>query len=92
MKSLNKTKNKLDNLKSQLGIPKDYTRNDLYKLWKESGLTIKEVAEMLYRSPEQARKYCYGYIEGRHMRLKIGDFFKNVIKNNKRIRKTLDKI
>ena len=76
---IEKIKVKIEIMKCDLGMYRDYKKEEIYELWKKSGLTLDKVAEKLHRSPEQARKYCYGCIEGRQMRLKIVDFFKSHI-------------
>jgi hypothetical protein len=79
---------KLDLLMQQLDCfflcREDYTRKEIYQLWKRSGLTICQVGYDLCKSYERAREYCYGVRMERKLRIEIAHYFKKKINEKKK--------
>ena len=71
--------NAIIEISKHIGILDDYSAYQIRMLWRKSGLTIKEVAALRYRSIDRAKQYCYGYLLSPKMRVVIGRFFIGVI-------------
>lgn len=52
---------------------------DLFGMWKQSGLTIDQVAGHFHRSRERAVQYCYCYKVSNKMRVELQRYYRQII-------------
>ena len=57
------------------GYSKKYSNKDIECLWRQSGLTVKEVSEMRVCSIERAWQYCHGKYMSNRLKIELAELF-----------------
>ena len=71
--------NLIDEIGVFLGYVPQYSNQDIYNLWKQSGLTYNDVSDYFCKSPERIRQYCHGEKCSNKLKIQIARYFKDTI-------------
>jgi len=79
-----KIRKHIDDLGICFGVVTQYSKRDIYLLWKESGVTFDDVSDYFCKSYERARQYCYGQNCSNKLKIQVARYFKGVIYGGKK--------